>query len=92
MTQKNLASLLVELLTEELPPKALARPKGETLSFGDKEEWRAWLASHHATAPGVGLRIAKKGARATTVTYAEAVEVALAWGWIDGSSPSCTLA
>jgi uncharacterized protein YdeI (YjbR/CyaY-like superfamily) len=65
-------------------PKSIARPKTEILSFDDREAWRAWLASHHATSPGIGLRIAKKGVRAVSVTYAEAVEVALAWGWIDG--------
>jgi len=64
--------------------KSTARAKVEILSFDDRDEWRAWLASHHATSPGVGLRIAKKGARTTSVTYAEAVEIALEWGWIDG--------
>lgn len=43
------------------------------------EEWRAWLAAHHATSSGVFLRIPKQGA----FTYSSALEVALAWGWID---------
>lgn len=43
------------------------------------EEWRAWLAAHHATSSGVFLRIPKKGA----FTYDAALDVALAWGWID---------
>ena len=49
------------------------------LAVATVEEWRAWLAAHHATSPGVLLRIPKRGA----FTYAEALEVALAWGWID---------
>lgn len=49
------------------------------LSLATVEEWRAWLAANHATSSGVFLRIPKQGA----FTYAEAVEVALAWGWID---------
>ena len=49
------------------------------LAVSTVEEWRAWLAAHHATSSGVFLRIPKKGA----FTYAEALDSALAWGWID---------
>jgi len=46
--------------------------------------WRAWLASHHARSPGVLLRVTKKTVGATSaIGYAEALEGALAWGWID---------
>jgi uncharacterized protein YdeI (YjbR/CyaY-like superfamily) len=55
-----------------------------TLSFDSPRRWSAWLASHHASSRGVWLRIAKKGAARRTVTYPEALEVAIAWGWIDG--------
>lgn len=54
------------------------------LPFEDKQAWAAWLSSHHATAAGVWLKLGKKGSGKPSVTYAEAVEVALAWGWIDG--------
>jgi uncharacterized protein YdeI (YjbR/CyaY-like superfamily) len=54
------------------------------VSFADVRAWSKWLASHHASSPGVWLKIAKKGSKSASVTYAEAVEVALAWGWIDG--------
>lgn len=40
-----------------------------------------WLASHHASSPGILLRIPKGIEKA--LTYAEALDVALAWGWID---------
>lgn len=52
------------------------------LAFALAREWNAWLTKHHATAAGVLLRIAKKGAT-PSITYEEAIELALAWGWID---------
>jgi uncharacterized protein YdeI (YjbR/CyaY-like superfamily) len=55
-----------------------------TLSFAGAEEWASWLAAHHASSKGVWLKVAKKGSGQTSVTYAEAIDVALAWGWIDG--------
>ncbi len=64
-----------------------AEPTAEDLpmhSFSTPRAWSKWLATHHATSPGVWLKIAKKGAIASSVTYAEALEAALAWGWIDG--------
>lgn len=45
---------------------------------------KAWLEQHGATSPGAWLRLAKRGAGLTTVTYAEALEGALCFGWIDG--------
>ena len=54
------------------------------LSFATTRAWSTWLASHHASSRGVWLRIAKKGSNSASVTYAEALEAALAWGWIDG--------
>ena len=54
------------------------------LAVGSAAAWRAWLASHHARSNGVLLRITKAGAGAAkALTYAEAVEGALTWGWID---------
>jgi uncharacterized protein YdeI (YjbR/CyaY-like superfamily) len=49
----------------------------------NREAWRAWLAEHHATAPGVWLIYYKKHTGMPTVTYDEAVEEALCFGWID---------
>jgi uncharacterized protein YdeI (YjbR/CyaY-like superfamily) len=61
-------------------------PAGElpVLGFDGTEAWTAWLAEHHDGSAGLWLKIAKKGAPAVTVSYAEAVEVALCFGWIDG--------
>lgn len=54
------------------------------LSFATPNAWSKWLAAHHASSRGVWLKIAKTGASATSISYAQAIEVALAWGWIDG--------
>lgn len=54
------------------------------LRFATAKEWNAWLERHHEVPDGLWLELAKKGAAFTTVTYAEALEVALCWGWIDG--------
>jgi uncharacterized protein YdeI (YjbR/CyaY-like superfamily) len=48
------------------------------------EEWRAWLEGHHADHPGVWLVLHKKGGQMTALTYAEALDEALCFGWIDG--------
>ena len=54
------------------------------VAFPSQGEWTAWLDEHHAEAPGVWLRIAKKGAPEPTVSYQDALQVALCFGWIDG--------
>lgn len=54
------------------------------LSFPSAREFEDWLAAEHASAPGLWLKIAKKGAEAPTVDYQQALDVALCYGWIDG--------
>jgi uncharacterized protein YdeI (YjbR/CyaY-like superfamily) len=51
--------------------------------FKDETEWSDWL-ENHGDAPGVWLRIAKKGSGLTSVTYQQAVDVGICYGWIDG--------
>jgi uncharacterized protein YdeI (YjbR/CyaY-like superfamily) len=58
------------------------------LAFASQDEWRAWLAEHHAGSDGVWIKFAKKGSGIPTVVYKEALEVALAYGWIDGQVKS----
>src|SRR3954469_5125948 len=60
-----------DLPVEELPSQAA---------------WEEWLEQHHADARGVWLKFAKKNTGVTTVNYAEALEVALCFGWIDGQA------
>jgi len=54
----------------------------EVLSFDTQQDWEAWLKEHHADTRGIWLKIAKKEARAPSVSYAEALEGALCYGWI----------
>ena len=56
----------------------------DTLSFPTKAAWHTWLSKHHATSPGIAMRIARRTPTTASLTYADAVDVALAWGWIDG--------
>ncbi len=50
----------------------------------DVEAWHAWLDVHHGDHPGVWLVLHKKGGQTTTLTYAQALDEALCFGWIDG--------
>jgi uncharacterized protein YdeI (YjbR/CyaY-like superfamily) len=54
------------------------------LSFNNQQSWEAWLGEHHAESKGVWLKLAKKDSAIASVSYAEALESALCYGWIDG--------
>ena len=60
----------------------------ETLYVADEAAWRAWLETHGESVAGVRLAIAKKGGAGASATYAEAVNQALCFGWIDGPKAS----
>jgi len=51
--------------------------------FADAEAFRAWLAGNHASEPEVWIRIFKLRSGVPSITPAEAIDVALCWGWID---------
>ena len=53
-------------------------------AFKDAAAWDAWLAKNQNTADGIWVRIAKKASGTKSITYPEAVEIALCHGWIDG--------
>jgi uncharacterized protein YdeI (YjbR/CyaY-like superfamily) len=53
-------------------------------SFIGPEKWEAWLAKNHAKPQGIWLRMFKKSSGKKSVNYAEALDVALCYGWIDG--------
>src|SRR5258708_29420464 len=61
------------MLADELPIMLFAAPA----------ELEAWLEREHASSAGLWLKIAKKGSGVTSVSYAEALEAALCFGWID---------
>jgi uncharacterized protein YdeI (YjbR/CyaY-like superfamily) len=52
--------------------------------FESKKTWSQWLDKHHSDSSGLWLQIAKKASGHTTVSYAEALDVAMCYGWIDG--------
>jgi uncharacterized protein YdeI (YjbR/CyaY-like superfamily) len=56
----------------------------DELIVADADALRAWLAANHATSPGVWLALTKKGGTVTTLTWQQAVDEALCFGWIDG--------
>lgn len=65
-----------------------ARADLPVLLFEDTASLEEWLERNHATAPGVWMRLAKKASGLRSVTYAEALDVALCYGWIDGLKKS----
>jgi uncharacterized protein YdeI (YjbR/CyaY-like superfamily) len=66
--------------------RAARKPPAEqpVLAFEDQAAFAAWLKDHHADSPGIWLRLAKAASGLPSVTYAEAIDVALCYGWIDG--------
>jgi uncharacterized protein YdeI (YjbR/CyaY-like superfamily) len=56
------------------------------IAFSDQQAWEDWLEEHHSDQPGVWVKLAKKGAPSVTVSFSEALESALCYGWIDGQS------
>jgi len=56
----------------------------EILQFETAEAWEAWLVDNARTSSGVALKLAKKGSSFSTPSHAEALDVALCHGWIDG--------
>lgn len=66
------------------PVESSASKVQATLCFSSAGEFRRWLLKHHATHPGIWLKLAKKGNDRASITYAEALDEALCYGWIDG--------
>jgi uncharacterized protein YdeI (YjbR/CyaY-like superfamily) len=56
---------------------------GETLYVNSRDAWRAWLAGHHAEKPEVWLVFCRKDSGKPSLSYGEAVEEAICYGWID---------
>src|SRR5205807_9987184 len=54
------------------------------LPFASQRHWEDWPDQHHQSSKGLWLKIAKRGAGVDTVTYDQALETALRFGWIDG--------
>lgn len=69
---------------------AKANPKAELpiVHFPSRQEWEAWLEENHAGSAGLWLKLARKSSGVPSVSYAEALEVSLCYGWIDGQKAS----
>jgi uncharacterized protein YdeI (YjbR/CyaY-like superfamily) len=67
-------------------PDVLKGPRNltEIMSFPSSRNFRAWLAQNHSQSDGIRLRIYKKNSGVMSVAYAEALDQALCFGWIDG--------
>lgn len=65
-------------------PTLPGRSELPIMLFEDQQAWADWLDQHHGGSSGVWLRIAKKASDTASVSYAEALDVALCYGWIDG--------
>jgi|SRR5579859_298477 len=68
-----------------MPPTPKDPAELTILSFKTQRAWAAWLKKNHARSTGVWLKLAKKGA-GPSLTYAQAVEESLCYGWIDGQA------
>ena len=64
-----------------MPAKSTDLP---TLPFASKKKWTDWLAKQQDKSAGVWLKLAKKDSGIASVSYEEALDVALCYGWIDG--------
>jgi len=60
----------------------------DIVEFSDQAKFRAWLTAHNQSVNGIWLRIYKKASGVPTVSYAEALDEALCFGWIDGQKKS----
>jgi len=56
----------------------------KTTSARDRKEWRSWLRKNHISKTGIWLIYYKKHTGRASVSYADAVEEAICFGWIDG--------
>jgi uncharacterized protein YdeI (YjbR/CyaY-like superfamily) len=89
-------------LARKAPAKPKAQPKSartlETkhaaatelpiLELAHAAAWLKWLQRNHGSSTGVWIKLAKKSSKVASITYAEAVDGALRWGWIDGQGRS----
>jgi uncharacterized protein YdeI (YjbR/CyaY-like superfamily) len=64
--------------------KSAVQADSSPILFKSAKVFETWLKKHHANSDGLWLKIAKRGANEPSVTYPEAVEISLCWGWIDG--------
>ena len=60
-----------------------------TIEFNTAESFETWLDKHHDSSSGLWIKIFKKDSGIKTISYSEALDVALCYGWIDGQKQRC---
>ena len=65
-----------------------SKPDTPILAFATIEEWTSWLAKYHVVSTGIWMQLFKKKSSVATISYSEALDVALCYGWIDGQKKS----
>jgi len=71
-----------------MKPSADKSKDQPVLLFTSQKDWAKWLDKNHANSSGIWMRLAKKASELKSVNYAEALDVALCYGWIDGQKKS----
>ena len=60
------------------------KTQDDTKTFRTAAAFQTWLAKNHSASPGLWIRFAKKASGVKSITYPEALDIALCFGWIDG--------
>ncbi|MCB1152732.1 YdeI/OmpD-associated family protein [bacterium] len=69
---------------EPRPAPSVAKSGLPVRAFTSAKTWETWLSKNHDKSPGLWLKFAKKDSGAKSVAKTDAIDIALAWGWIDG--------
>lgn len=97
MAAKKLAGREPKKKAEKSVPVAPKKPSAKStgaatelpqIAFASSAEFARWLTKHHASSRGIWLQLMKKASGRESISYQEALGVALAWGWIDGQLKS----
>lgn len=71
-----------------MPKATVKKPEVKVIAFKTAKAFNAWLVKNHAKSDGFWMKLYKKGSGITSITYAEALDEALCYGWIDGQKKS----
>jgi len=83
-SQKVLQATDIAMLQFLSMRKSQTSSEYPTLAFSQASDWEHWLEDNHAVENGIWIKFSKKGSLVDSVRYAEALDVALCYGWIDG--------
>ncbi|KAK4153596.1 hypothetical protein C8A00DRAFT_33686 [Chaetomidium leptoderma] len=84
----RLATKALQAAAKPAPASTAATTTLPTQLFEDMTAWETWLETNHTDTTGLWLKISKKGSAIASVTYDEALNTALCFGWIDGQKKS----